>query len=189
MICRAEQPSRISRVCRWHGAAVVWFAGNPQPSPDQAVLFGPFPRMLAQMAACLSVSCLILNMSDLALRESIQSQLMLVGAQTGFTPSPHRWEDIWELDPSPIIPSGVINSFLTISQCIRACLMSHLIITSILRHLYSKLLKLLSLESHKFPLVKYCPYSAKPRHWHSSSVSTKGLGQALKQINVDKWKI
>lgn len=70
--------------------SVVGFAGYPQPSADQAVVLGPFPRMLAQMAACLSVSCSILNIFDLALREGIQSQLMLVGAQTGFSPSPHK---------------------------------------------------------------------------------------------------
>lgn len=64
--------------------------------------------------------------------------------------------------------------------------MSHLIITIILKHLYFKLLQLPSLESHKFRLVKYCPYSVKPPYWQSSSVSVKGLAQALKQTNVDK---
>lgn len=88
-ICRAEQPSGSPGYSDDMVLSVVWFADNPQPSSDEAIL-GPFPRMLAQMAACLSVSCHILNMFDLALREGIQSQLVLVGAQTGFTPSSHN---------------------------------------------------------------------------------------------------
>lgn len=67
--------------------------------------------------------------------------------------------------------------------------MSHLIITIILKHLYFELLKLLSLESHKFHLVKYCLYSVKPPYWQSNSVSKKGLAQALKQGNVGKLKV
>lgn len=44
-------------------------------------------------------------------------------------------------------------------------------------------------ETHKFHLVKSCLYSVKPPHWQSSSVSMKGLAQALNQTNVGKRKI